>query len=349
MGIHIVILGSGPAGLASAISLSKLSQEPNTPELSITLIELRPKLETIGGTLNVTPLAMRYLDYLGAAARVRARAIDMDSGLDYVSLRTGQRLGNIWGGIGSMRVIRHAIVESLLETLTKDHPNVKILWGQRVTNILEDGANVSLNLENKPVIEADLVLGCEGIHSATRSRFVDPQRKPYYTGRALAMGWAQREDPTKPPLELPTEEPALRDTLLISSQNGVLLSSYYEPSRTQIYFANIMYMDEPKDDNVRDGWRLRGSDREAMRRSVLESYQDGHVKGLQELLAKCENWHLYPAYVLPREGAWSRGRVLLLGDAAHAVSIAPLDSQSSRNTHRGESDASSRRKHGSCY
>ena len=53
---------------------------------------------------------------------------------------------------------------------------------------------------------------------------------------------------------------------------------------------------------------------------MVESYQGGNVKGVQELLAKCDNWHLYPSYVLPREEAWSRGRVLLLGDAAHAVS-----------------------------
>jgi hypothetical protein len=120
-------------------------------------------------------------------------------------------------------------------------------------------------------------------------------------------------------MTLATGEPVLRDTMVISSQNTVLLASYCEPLRSKIYFADVMFMKEPEGD-AREGWRLLGNDREAVRREVLESYQSGRVNGVQNLLVKCESWHLYPLYVLSFEGRWHRGRVLLMGDAAHAVS-----------------------------
>jgi 2-polyprenyl-6-methoxyphenol hydroxylase-like FAD-dependent oxidoreductase len=68
----IVILGAGPCGLSTAIALSKMSAlTPDLSLLRITLIETRPALQTIGGTINMTPLAMRYLDHLGASQQLK--------------------------------------------------------------------------------------------------------------------------------------------------------------------------------------------------------------------------------------------------------------------------------------
>lgn len=84
-----------------------------------------------------------------------------------------------------------------------------------------------------------------------------------------------------------------------------------------------MPMAEP-DGGARDGWKAAGEDKAAIRREIIETYQSGQVRGLQEVVSKCEDWHLYPVYVLPQGGRWRRGRVLLLGDAAHAVRVLAL-------------------------
>lgn len=318
---HIIILGAGPSGLSAAIALAKLP--PSTPPLRITLIELRPTLQTIGGTINVTPLAIRYLDSLGAGERIRSRAIDLNDGLDYISLRTGLRIGNIWGGIGGLRVARHVVVESLFETLTTNHADtVDIQWGKRTTAISETDDQVVLEFEDGTTLHGDVLLGCDGLHSAARKLYVEPERESFYTNRVIAMGWVEDNTSKKasPPLTLSTDEPALRDTNLIFSSNGMLLTSYYEPTRRSVYFANAMMMDEPKGGgDARGGWKLRGNDQDAVKRDVVQAYQTGRVKGLQDLLARCENWHLYPVYVLPGQGRWSCGRVIIIGDAAHAV------------------------------
>ena len=151
--------------MSAAIALAKSSKETNLAPIHITIVELRPALQTIGGAINVTPLAMRYLDYLGAGIRLRSRAIDLNDGLDYVSLRTGQRIGNIWGGIGSMRAARQAVVESLLQTIEEDHAGtIDVQWGRKVTAITEHEEQVVLRFDDKTTLRGDVLLGCDGLH-----------------------------------------------------------------------------------------------------------------------------------------------------------------------------------------
>ncbi|KAI1875133.1 uncharacterized protein JN550_002562 [Neoarthrinium moseri] len=293
-----------------------MASEQRTLPIRITLVELRPCLKTIGGTINLTPLAMRYLDYLRAGTRLRRRSIILDAGLDYISFRTGRRIGNIWGGIGGVRVARHDLVDVLLETLVQEHSEVvEIHWNKRVAQIREKSEKVVLKFEDGSRHSADVLLGCDGLHSAARRLWVEPDRKKSYTGRAIAMGWGKAKDVS---MRFSSGDPALRDTAIFSSPNGILLASYYEPTRTMVYFAHIMYMEEPKLDE-RDGWKAAGDDQLRLKADMSSCFKAGRVKGVLGAVEDCEKWDLYPVYVLPAEGRWYEGRVLLLGDAAHAM------------------------------
>ena len=69
----------------------------------------------------------------------------------------------------------------------------------------------------------------------------------------------------------------------------------------------------------RDGWHLVGEEQEAVKTEVVEAYTKGRVNGIDEVFERCDKWQIYPIYKLPPQGRWHKGRVLLLGDAAHAV------------------------------
>lgn len=326
----VVILGAGPCGLSTAIALSRLSAlDPGALPLKVTIVEVRPELQTIGGTINMSPLGMRYLDYLGAGKQLRDNSIALNTGVDAISLLTGWRLGNVWGGIGARRTARFELVRSLHDVIKEKHSDsVQIQWGKRVADISEANDQVQLKFEDQSRLQADILLGCDGIHSAARHLWVEPEREKEYSGRAVSMGWAksvanQGKGAASAPITLLNGEPALRDTTALNATGGTLISSFFEPTRQDIFFAHVRKMAEQNTAD-QNGWQLLGKDQEAVRNEVIETYSRGRVNGLKDTISKCEKWQMYPIYKLPPGGRWHKGRVLLLGDAAHAVSLSHI-------------------------
>ena len=87
-----------------------------------------------------------------------------------------------------------------------------------------------------------------------------------------------------------------------------------------------MGMDD-EHEGSKEGWRARGEDKSKVRGDILARFQGESMPGFSGLIGKCEDWCLFPVYRLPPNGRWSRGRVILLGDAAHAVSQGDIDSK----------------------
>ncbi|KAH7013799.1 salicylate hydroxylase [Ilyonectria destructans] len=322
--MHILIIGAGPAGLAAALALS---QTTFSSSLRITVLELRPKIETIGGTINLTPLALRYLDALGVGSRLRPKGIPV-RGIDVVVHRTGRSLGQILAKADVSRVLRHDLVQCMVDAVEElPKERVTVRYGAKVTGIQQLGENgdekgtvrVDVRFEEdglQETIECDVLLGCDGIHSFVRNVVVDPERKKEYSGRAVAYGFVEPAEPGNLPVTMANGEPALLDSTMISARHGSLIMTFFEPSRRKAYLAAVMPMAENKD--AREGWKAVGDDKAALKHDIMTRFEGGKLKGLQPVIAACE-WFFYPVYMLPHGGVWSKGRVLLLGDAAHAM------------------------------
>ncbi|KAK5172063.1 uncharacterized protein LTR77_003700 [Saxophila tyrrhenica] len=226
------VLAPASPGLVSALALTKHLD----PKPKITIFEVRDTPSTIGGAVNLTPKALRYLDYLGIDARGLSAECKT---IELCDLYTGQKYAEVdfrgadGTGVGkdaskkffSARVLRRELQAALLKAV-KQRANVNVLWGKQVETIDERQAedDVQLTFKDCEQTTCDLLLGCDGIHSATRTLLIEPERQPTYTGISVCMAMAK----LRPDTYLRWET-----TALVSSRQRSFMASYFERSRTE--------------------------------------------------------------------------------------------------------------------
>ncbi|KAK6429214.1 hypothetical protein LTR95_014637, partial [Oleoguttula sp. CCFEE 5521] len=189
-GLDILILGGGIAGLTTALALTKFAPKDQIPRIKI--FEVRPVPATIGGAVNLTPNALRLLDHLGALPIIRERdyghTIDFLEVFDIYSTRlaTSDFSGPEGKGVGNppykaLRITRGDALKGVLSTL-EQHENITLTCGKKTIDINETADKVTLTFEDGETVSGDLLMGCDGIHSVTRNKQVEPERKETYSG-----------------------------------------------------------------------------------------------------------------------------------------------------------------------
>jgi 2-polyprenyl-6-methoxyphenol hydroxylase-like FAD-dependent oxidoreductase len=216
------------------------------------------------------------------------------------------------------------------------------------------GSRIIGKLDSGEEISGDLLVGCDGLHSSVRKLYVDPERNEVYSGKAAAYGFIPVNKAGSTDISRADAQPAVEDTTLISSRYGSLLVTFCEPERKVAHVSAVMDLGEETDDS-RNGWKARGDDKRKAHADILASFSGGNLNGLGDFLERVDDWALYPVYILPQKGTWSRGRAVLVGDEAHAVRFTLLYAARPRKERSTDTfcssfalDAATRRKRGHC-
>jgi 2-polyprenyl-6-methoxyphenol hydroxylase-like FAD-dependent oxidoreductase len=344
MGKIIIIIGGGMCGLASAIAISK-ALTPSHTNLTITVYELRSVPSTLGGPVNLTPKALRCLDMLGVLDELKqAKAGCEVDAIQILSLRTGKEVGAIdytgpegtgFGGYKGWRVMRYELLQAILRVIAR-LPAVKIEYGKKLVRVEElPGATaVSVYFEDGTSAAGD------GIHSAVRGVHVQPDRKPSYSGVAAAYGFVEAK-----PVLGENGRPFFKDTALLMSRYGSVLTTFCDHARELVYVVVLMRTEEQ---GSREGWKLLEKDQEMVRKEGRRITQQSAIPDAEKFIEAVEDWTFYPIYLLPPNGQWATDRVLLLGDAAHAVRNEYLSPRKHVILTHFSLDASKRREHRAC-
>ncbi|KAB8235824.1 FAD-dependent oxidoreductase [Aspergillus alliaceus] len=321
----ILIVGAGIAGLASAIAISdELSSF--IPNLNISVYDGASESTTSGGAISLTPVAQRYLDELGILSELNQMGdragIEVDA-IDLFSVRAGRRLGplrftdengNGYGGYKGRRVLRSALSEAML-VVARNLPNVSVHYDMKLVGGSTTAENVTLQFEDGSTVTGDLVLGCDGVHSATRTKIVDPGNRSEYTGISFIQSMTDTRSLTTP---MPFNQTAVH-----LARHSSLLTSYCDPKHEKLFVAAIVRVSElliekyqtmpGTDVSVQNNMRM------SMRYLVRAQFGMSSLPYIREIIDRTENWMLYPVYQVRQRGKWHTDKILLLGDAAHAM------------------------------
>ena len=323
---NVIIIGGGMAGMTTALCFKKINainKANNGPKYNYTVYEARPEPSMIGGAINLTPTALRYFAYLDVLPRLQKRGYPVRS-IEVFSMHSGKwlselRFDDIPGcEFSAIRIMRKDLLEALLETFAMSNDNgddqEEIKYGKKVVKVGEmrklDGKELEheVQFQDGTTASANLILGCDGIHSVIRSEIIEAEREPTYSGLAVAYGLAKLEDIHS--------KIHFRDTCINMSQTGALMTTYCEVEKKLIVFTAVM---EISAQGSREGWKVRGDDQKKLHNEIKARFGGRRIECLDEMIEKVGELHLYPVYNLPPRGKWSHGGALLLGDAAHAV------------------------------
>ncbi|KAJ6144113.1 hypothetical protein N7470_008008 [Penicillium chermesinum] len=321
---NILIVGAGIAGIACALALSK-ELAPYVPGLKITIFERHDILSTSGGAINLTPVAQRHLAQLGVLQELDRLGADGGaevSAIEMYSVRSGRSIGSIdftdqkgngFGGYKGRRVMRIMLSMALMTVLERT-PNIEVQFGKKVVGGEEIDGAATLHFEDGSKAIGDLVIGCDGVHSALR-RWVDPDSPSEYTG----LSFLQANIPRK----TISSRIHFKASALNISRHGSLLTSFCDRDHDEIFAAAVVqfshadlsyYRLEPGQD-----WATQHRIKSALRDEIRARFSKTAIPCIREIVNTKADWMLYPVYQVPPSARWCMNRVILLEDAAHAM------------------------------
>jgi len=263
---------------------------------------------------------LRLLDLLGVYDEICLRSPKLAKGTVYSSRGTnlGELELGIWSakktGYMSMRIKRTDLQTILLDKVRQ--LGIPVYFDKRIVAIEEREDDVEVTFSDGTRDTAQLLLGCDGIHSSVRSLYVDSQISPEYSGIATIYSFI-------PTVSLHPPTSAMTSMTATYIPHGVFAVMPCSTSSDVLYWFFSYEVPIPSSGDSREGWEEHSRREEdgfkAALLGFLNTVQMEWGAFVRDVVKKTETVKFYPIFRLPLGGRWYRGRCLLLGDAAHAM------------------------------
>ncbi|GAB2833069.1 FAD-dependent oxidoreductase [Microbacterium insulae] len=289
--LPIVIIGAGPAGMAAALALHKVGHRP-------ILLERYREARPAGNILNLWPPPIKALQEmgvdtvdLGAPCHTTFRGVKGNVRAD---VRIPDEVVRAYGG-GFIGLLRPELYRRMLAAM----PEGVLRTNVEVAGLEDRGNHARITLSDGTAIDAGVVIGADGIDSMVREHLWGPSEKREHKLHIIG-GYTFADVPGV-------------------ERNEVVLS--HDPT-VQGTYSSIR-------DNGRDGiqwWVLEAWDPTAQPPTYLKGHAlslarrfPGPLEGLVESTEPrhFQRWPIRDRKPLEK---WSKGRITLAGDAAHATS-----------------------------
>jgi salicylate hydroxylase len=289
--LHVVIVGGGIGGLFAANALIAHG-------LRVSVYEQAPALGEVGAGVFLTPNSVRQLQRVGLGSSVETRGARVGpasryfrhDGVPIAPVQVTDSSG--WNATFGMH--RADLVEILAGALPSDVVHI----AHRAIGFEQDGDSARVSFSNGAVVEGDLVVAADGIHSELRQNVAPPSR-PVFSGSVAYRGVVARE--------LVPHWPT--GSWLMWLGKGKHFLAFPVRAGALINYVGFV----PADEEMKESWSAPGDP------DVLRAEFAGWDPRIEQLLSQVQatfRWALYDREPLP---TWTRGRLTLLGDAAHPM------------------------------
>ncbi|MCF7981932.1 MAG: flavin-dependent oxidoreductase [Pseudomonadales bacterium] len=310
--MKVIIAGAGIGGLTAALSLQKVGIEAK-------LFEAAAEILPMGVGINILPHAARELDQLGLKADIDRLAI-RTSAINYYThngkLVISEQCGTYAGYQWPQWSIHRGALQMLLLDKFRERAGVgKVVSGAQLSNFVQTGNKVTAYFTNPKTgniisEEADLLIGADGLHSATRRKMFPREERPLYSGMVAYRGAVE------------SSEYLDGQTMAIIGDSRLRLicypisRQYLQEGKGQSLINWIACVPIAEYEAPREDWN-----HESEQKILATHYANWQFNGLDapSLIRRTERIYEFPLYDRDPHRQWTFGRVSLLGDAAHPM------------------------------
>lgn len=293
----ITILGGGIGGMAAAIALHRAGRQ-------VTVFEQTARFARVGADINLTPNAVRALDGLGVGEAIRRSAArprfrisrTWDTGAETSRLPMAEEAERVYGA-PQLTLHRADLLAALEEAL----PEGTLQLGRRAVAVEREGEGAVIRFADGRATPCEALVGADGIHSPVRSALHGAEH-PRFTGVVAFRAVV----------------PAAK---LAGLPNLDSFTKWWGPRPE----SQIVTFPLNRGEDIfvfatigQESWRHESWTQPGSVDELRDLYADFHPEA-RALLDACDavlKTALYERDPLP---FWSRGRVTLLGDAAHPM------------------------------
>jgi len=294
--LRVGIVGGGIGGVALSRALTLRGIENHVFERASAFGE-------VGAGVQVTPNAVKVLKALGLTDDLQ-RVGFLPQAMVGRNWRSGRELfrtplkescPQIYGA--EFYHVHRADLHAILSQHLADGKGATL--GTHCTGVRTEGDTAVATLSDGSEYEADLIVGADGVRSVVRDALFGTE-SAQFTGH---MCWRALGPGDRHPLKFVSP-----DAAFWMGPHGHLVTYYVNGGAA----VNIVAVNESRN-WVQESWNVRSS-----REELTKAYEGWHPDVI-ELFSRTEDVYKWGLFDRDPMQAWSKGRVTLLGDAAHPM------------------------------